>query len=85
MSKEELHKEDRLSDYQPHLAWLEKNRGGFFNSPGSLQWFLRQHRKELVQQGALVIRLGPGGHWLHGQRFGDVALQILRRESELNV
>ena len=76
---------DCLSDYEPHLVWLEKNRGGPFCTPGSLQWFLRQHRKELVEHGALLIRLGPGGHWISGKKFEQIALQILRRESVANV
>ena len=70
-----------LGDYKPWPEWLLAGQGGnVLRSPGALQWFVRKHRKRLVESGQLILRAGPGGHFC-GPRFGDEVLKILREES----
>ena len=73
---------ESLADFKPWPAWLLAGEGGkVLPSPGALQWFVRKHRKRLVESGQLILRSGPGGHYV-GPDFGSVVLEILREESE---
>ena len=52
----------KLSDLRPLSEWHEEHirRGGvLFPTYASLQWFIRQHRSELVDAGVLLT--GTGG------------------------
>lgn len=40
------------------LSEYRQQRQRFFPSEGSLQWFLRQHRAELIEAGALLLHAG---------------------------
>lgn len=74
---------ESLSDFLPWKEWLLSGNGGkVIRSPGSLEWHLRKHRKRLVESGQLILRNGPGGHFV-GPRFGEELLAILREESKL--
>ncbi len=64
--------------------WHAREGGGLFATFGSLQWFVRQYRKQLVDEGALIIRAGPGGTFC-GPNFGPVAVKLLRNDSAANV
>ena len=61
--------------------WLEQFGGDVFATDGSLEWFLRQHKPELIARGAVISRMGPGGLLLH-ETFGQIAMEILQRDSE---
>jgi len=75
---------ERLSDFQTWPDWLMQEGGDILHSPGALQWFIRKHRKRLVDSGQLILRSGPGGHFV-GPRFGSLVLEILREESVANI
>ena len=76
---------ERIGDFKPWPEWLLAGEGGdVFRSPGAISWFIRKHRKRLVDSGQLILRGGPGGHYV-GPRFGELVLQILREESAANV
>lgn len=75
---------ERLSDFLPWPDWLMREGAAIMASPGALQWFVRKHRRRLVDSGKLILRGGPGGHYVH-RDFGVVVLQILREESARNV
>ncbi len=75
---------ERLSDFKPWPKWLMEEGGDVMRSPGSLQWFIRKHRKRLVDSGQLILRSGPGGHFV-GPRFGSIVIELLREESAANL
>lgn len=75
---------ERLSDFLPWPDWLMQEGGSIMASPGALQWFIRKHRQRLVDSGKLILRSGPGGHFVH-RDFGSIVLEILREESAANV
>ena len=52
-----------------------------FATHASAEWFIRQHRPELVERGVYVPRGGRAGS-LVSSEFADVALDIFRREAE---
>jgi hypothetical protein len=52
--------------------------GRLFPSFSSLEWFVRQHRAELIQRNVYVPRAGRAGS-LVAPAFGAVALEIFRR------
>ncbi|WP_078119610.1 hypothetical protein [Thiosocius teredinicola] len=67
-------------DFKKRREWVIEDGGELFGTVGSFDWFVRQHRQELVDSGELIIRRGPGGS-LVGPGFGDVAIGILQREA----
>lgn len=72
---------DRLSDFVPWPEWLSSGEGGkILKTMGAVEWFIRMHRDELIRSGQLILRSGPGGHFV-GPKFGNVVLEILRRKS----
>ena len=69
-----------LDQYRQRRAWLREHPNPIFGSDASLDWFLRQHRDELLASGEVIIRRGSVGILL-GPGFERKALEILRRES----
>jgi hypothetical protein len=68
------------ADFTRPRLWRKKHGGDTFQTDGSLDWFIRQHKSELVDSGELIVRRGPGGTLL-GPNFGRVAVKILQRET----
>lgn len=68
------------SAYLRSHRWVEENGGDLFRTHSSLEWFIRNHRQELIESGELIPRRGPGGH-LIGLDFGRVALAIMQRQA----
>lgn len=72
-----------IADIRAYLRsreWVEQHGGSVFRTHGAFEWFVRQHRDELLASGELIVRKGAGGT-LIGPRFGEVVAEILRRES----
>lgn len=69
-----------IGDYLRPRDWVVKHGGSAFPTLGSFEWFVRQHRAELVDSGALIVRRGARGS-LVGPNFGCVAAEILLRKS----
>ena len=55
--------------------------GRLFPTFASVEWFVRQHRRELIALGVYVPRAGRAGSLVRPD-FGDVALDIFRREAD---
>jgi hypothetical protein len=47
-----------LTDYMTANTWREQFAQQIFPTSASLSWFMRIHRVELVQRGALLLRGG---------------------------
>lgn len=57
--------------------WRQKFAAHVYRTPDSIKWFLRQHRDELIEAGALVA---PNGRFLvQPQRFETAVHQIGQR------
>jgi len=69
------------TDFCRYQSWVAEQGGDIFPTKGALEWFVRQHRKELIESGELIIRRGAGGT-LVGPGFGRLAVQILQRETK---
>lgn len=62
-----------LSDLCPLPAYRER-RARIFPSQGSMAWFVRKHKSELVRAGALVM---ISGQWFALEpRFDEVILEV---------
>lgn len=70
-----------LSKYQPAKTWWQMNAKGIAN----WEWFKRQHRVELVQSGALIIRAGRAGDLVHTDRIVPAVQRILEAESRKRI
>lgn len=73
-----------ISDFILARRWVNEQGAGAFPSFASLEWFIRHHRAELMESGQLIGRRGSSGT-LIGPKFGDLVLDILRRESRETV
>ena len=72
--------EHSIADFRKAREWVSERGGDIFPTLGSLEWFIRTHRHELIRSGQLIVRRGSGGT-LIGPEFDRVALQIIQRES----
>ncbi|HPE80182.1 MAG TPA: hypothetical protein PKZ35_09245 [Gammaproteobacteria bacterium] len=68
------------ADFRKHRDWVAEHGGDLFPTIGAFEWFVRQHRQELINSGELIVRRGPGGT-LVGPNFGRLAITIVQRES----
>ncbi len=73
---------EKVSEFITVRDWAADHGGDAFRTFSALEWFIRRHRAELVESGQLILRKGQGGS-LVGPRFGELTLEILRRESRL--
>jgi len=67
-----------LADYTGAADWLDRYAGPFFETRSSLDWFIKRHRRELVECGALIPREGRSGSLLSVSKFPKAVLQILK-------
>jgi hypothetical protein len=64
----------------PVITGYQAQRPQLFQSPESMRWFLRNHRDELLQAGAL---LKISGRWMAvPERFDDVVAAVGLREAQ---
>jgi hypothetical protein len=71
---------ERVSDWITAREWVTRRGGKLFSTFASLEWFVRQHRAELIRSGEYIVRRGNAGS-LVGPGFDRVVLEILRKES----
>ena len=65
------------------LAEYQQHRPHLFPSPHSLTWYVRRHRDELVEDGALVLHTG---RWLAvPDRFDAFVLYAGKRAAQKNL
>jgi hypothetical protein len=71
-----------LQKYLPVGDWLDHHPNPFFPTRTSLDWFIKNHREELVELGALIPRAGRNGSLLEQELFPQVVVNIHRREAQ---
>lgn len=67
------------ADLRSVRKWVADEGGDLFKSFDSFEWFMRMHRRELIESGELFTKRGAGGN-LVGPRIGEVCVRILQRE-----
>lgn len=72
---------DDLTGYMTVGDWLDQHAGPFFSTRSACDWFVRMHRRELIERGALIPRAGRNGSLLHGGRMSAAVVDILRRRA----
>jgi hypothetical protein len=71
-----------LSGFATIGDWLDHGHAGpFFPTRSSVEWFIRQHRRELVKAGALIPREGRSGSLVNVERMPKVVLSIFKRKA----
>ena len=68
-----------LADYVNASAWLEREPNAFFPTKSSLDWFIKSHRAELVEKGALIPGQGRAGSLVHPGRLSAAVIEIRTR------
>ncbi len=61
--------------------WRRDDAADIFGTDGSWNWFKRLHYRELVESGALVVRIGRAGDLIDLGRIGPVVREILHKRS----
>lgn len=60
--------------------WRAEDASSVFPTDESFEWFMRRHRRELLESDEFILSKGRGGS-LVGDGIGAVVLEILRREA----
>ena len=81
MGANKMPESHELAGYTSVADWLDHNVGPFFSTRSSLDWFIKQHRRELVERGALIPREGRSGSLLSIEKFPQAVVEILRRRA----
>jgi hypothetical protein len=71
-----------LADYTSVGDWQDRYAGPFFETRSALDWFIRHHRAELIELGALIPRSGRNGSLVSKEKFPKAVLSILKREAQ---
>ena len=74
--------QSELGQYTTAGNWLDLNVQPFFETRSSLDWFLKRHREELVELGALIPRAGRSGSLISTELFPKAVVTILKREAQ---
>jgi hypothetical protein len=72
-------------DLQQYLQvgdWLDHHPNPFFPTRSALDWFIKNHREELIACDALIPRAGRNGSLLDRERFPQAVVDIHRREAQ---
>lgn len=72
--------EEKLSDFVPSRDWVVDHGGALFQTFSSFEFFVRKHRKRLVDSGQLILGGGRARN-LIGPGMASVVLEIIREES----
>jgi len=70
-----------LCSYQSVADWRERNAGPFFPSRASLDWFIKLHRSELVERGALIPGRGRGASLVEPVIFARAVVEIFSKQA----
>ena len=70
-----------LGCYTSVADWQQREAGAFFETRASVDWFIKRHRQELVEIGALIPRAGRAGSLINRELFPKAVLAILRRSA----
>jgi hypothetical protein len=81
MDKEPQQEASTLAGWMPTSEWAVAHAGRFFPTKASLDWFIKQHRRELIETDALIPREGRAGSLVSIDRFPKVALAIFKRRA----
>lgn len=70
-----------MAGYISLNGWLEANPGAFFETRPALDWFIKRHRRELIEADALITRGGRSGSLLSREEFPKAVVQIFKRRA----
>lgn len=70
-----------LSGFTSVDVWLQKHAGPFFETRSALDWFIKRHRRELIESGALITRAGRSGSLVSIEEFPRSVITILKRRA----
>ena len=69
----------KLAEFVTTQEWLDAERGKSFDTSDKLDWFIRQHRAELIASGEFIPGRGARPSLL-GPGFDTLAPRLLRRQ-----
>ena len=70
-----------LSKFKKARDWRRDDASALFGSEASWLWFKRNHSRELIESGALIVRAGRSGDLVNVDRIGAEVQRILQNES----
>ena len=80
--------QDKLADFEfdpnnliTKQEYLDNHACAYFKRTGTVEPFIKKHKRELVTTGSVHVQRGPGGTLINHPRFNDIASQIIEREA----
>jgi hypothetical protein len=70
-----------LTGYVGVNDWFDRYAGKVFETHSAVDWFIKQHRRELIEEGALITRAGRSGSLISIEVFPQVVIKILKRRA----
>jgi len=70
-----------LAGYETLTEWVGKRAGPFFGTKSAVDWFVKQHRRELIEAGAFIPREGRAGSLVEVEKFSRAVIEILKRRA----
>ncbi len=70
-----------LAGYMQFSEWVSKHAGAVFGTKSAADWFVRQHRRELIEANALLPREGRAGSLVDIDKFPRAVIKILKRRA----
>ena len=77
-----MSEENSLSEFIKVDDWVRDYAGPFFPNRFSFEWFLKQHRAELVSSGAVILGGGRSQTLVSKKLLPELVLKIRRRAGE---
>ncbi len=71
-----------LAGYKTLAEYVAQGHGGpFFESKSAADWFVKRHRRELIEADALIPREGRAGSLVSLEKFPQAVVAILKRRA----
>ena len=70
-----------LAGYMTLTEWVQLHAGPFFETRSSVEWFVKQNRRELIEADALLPREGRAGSLVSIEKFPKSVIGILKRKA----
>lgn len=70
-----------LAGYMTLSEWVDRHAGPFFETKASVDWFVKRHRRELIEADALIPREGRAGSLVSLERFPRAVVAIFKRRA----
>ncbi len=70
-----------ISQLKKAKDWRREYAAHIFETDSIYEWFVRQHHRELVESGALIVRIGRSGNLVVTDKMNAIVPALLHKKS----